>query len=216
MPVFAQSQLPAGPLADGRRGKLMSAAIDCTVVGNIPELEKFGDGPIVDGVAEAAFAQGTDRGCESQGAVANRIHQRLHAEPVADQKELLRRIVPNGEGKHAPQPGYKLIHAPIPVAVYQHFRIGVAAEYVTRAFELGAKLVEIVDGPVEYDARFTAGRQHRLAAGIAEVEDRQTPMAQNRRAPMLDAFSVRTAPRERAGHQSDLLCGAARLGMIGN
>jgi hypothetical protein len=100
------------------------------------------------------------------------------------------------------------------VTVDQDFGIGIAAKEMAGVFELCAELAEVVDRAVEYDADFAAGRKHRLAASLAKIENRKAPVAQNRRAPVLNPFAVGTAARKGADHRPNLTRGAAWLGMV--
>jgi hypothetical protein len=68
--------------------------------------------------------------------------------------------------------------------------------------------MKVIDCAVEDDAALAAGREHRLAAHLAQIEDSQSPVPEHSTGPCFYTFTIRPATRERTGHTLDRsLCG---------
>ena len=63
------------------------------------------------------------------------IEQRLDAEPVADEEQLLLRLVPDGEGEDAVEPVHAGL-APLDISLQQHLGVAGRAEAVAAGEQL--------------------------------------------------------------------------------
>ena len=140
--------------------------------------------------------------------------QRLHAQPVARQKQAAPLMIVDRKGEHAIEPR-QAIRAPLPPRRQNHLGIAAGSKAVTAIFEFGAQLPEIIDFAVEADRhRFVVAR-HRLRAAF-DVDDRQPQMPESdaRRGPF--ARSVGTAMAHGMQHRAQPrgIDGLGRLQMI--
>ena len=99
---FAHAVAPDAHGGAGRQG--MHRAIEGVRVRHAAKQVIAGHpGQVFGGVNLPALEQGGDLRCKAQGAAVVCNIKRLDAERVAGQKQLLRALVPNAEGKHAAQ-----------------------------------------------------------------------------------------------------------------
>ena len=110
----------------------------------------------VGGVLQDAF----DFGREDELAVLLRVVKRFDAEEIARAEELARRSVPDGEREHAAQ-AVEHAFAPCEIAREQHFRIGFRLELPALRLEFGAKVLVVVDFPVEHDGEIARSMSER-------------------------------------------------------
>src|SRR5438445_9497614 len=94
---------------------------------------------------------------------------------------------------------------PAALSVKQDFGVSPAAEMGARSCQLRCQRTEIVDRAIENDAQGSVGGRHRLSPGIAEIEDREPPMAKRDARPTLDALAVGSAAGQRLDHVLDRL-----------
>ncbi|MNF50432.1 hypothetical protein D3C84_317270 [compost metagenome] len=100
------------------------------------------------GADVAALEQRWQAGGKAQALSGVGQVQRLDPEAVAGQEQLLAVALPDGQGKHAVEPGQQ-VGAPGVVALEQHLGVAVAVKPVAEAFQLAAQFREVVDGAVE-------------------------------------------------------------------
>ena len=110
----------------------------------------------VGGVLQNTF----DLGREDELAVLLRVVKRFDAEEIARAEKLACRAVPDGEREHAAQ-SVEHAFAPCEIAREQHFRVGFRLELPALRLEFGAKVLVVVDFPVEHDGEI-ALREHGL------------------------------------------------------
>jgi hypothetical protein len=126
--------------------------------------------------------------------------KRLDADPVPAKPQCAFPPVEIGEGKHAVEPRYAPLRAPI-VQCLEH-DLGVAGAAKLHAFplEVAAQFVVVVNLTViDEDASAILG-EHRLGGCLAEVEDREPTMAEGH-APLLpNAHTVGATMRNRGKH----------------
>ena len=120
---------------------------------------------------------GLDLRAEHQPAVSLRVVERLDADAVAGEQQPPAHGVVQGEAEHAAQV-VDHVDPVFLVAVQDHLGIGVAAEAVPFCLELGAQFLKIVDLAVEHQADGVVLVEHRLAAVLAQVDDRQPAEAE--------------------------------------
>ena len=168
--VFPDEQVAGGQLADaGEHGLRRRHELEAEVVVQ---------GLMVDPPLHARVLEdGLDLRAEHQPAVLLRVVERLDADAVAGEQQPLARGVVQGEAEHAAQV-VDHVDPVLLVAVQDHLGIGVAAEPVPPGFEQGPQFLEIVDLAVEHQADGVVLVEHRLAAVLAQVDDRQPAEAE--------------------------------------
>src|SRR6185503_1948591 len=92
---------------------------------------------------------------------------------VAHEVHRARTWVPNRHREDAAQARHD-VEPPMLVRLEDDFRVGGRVESLAERLELAAKLLEIVDLAVERDDATRRRIDHRLGAGLAQVEDRKT------------------------------------------
>ncbi len=120
--------------------------------------------------------QGLQLGAEQQHAIRQRrIEQRLHAEPVAREKQGLLWLVPKCKGEHAAKaldarlaPGFPGVH--------DDFRVTAGAEHVAQRRQFRDQLAVVVDLAVENDDDRAVFVEQRLLA-CGQVDDRESLVA---------------------------------------
>ncbi len=120
---------------------------------------------------------GLDLAGEDELPTGEGVVQRLHADAVAGQKQLALALVPDGQGKHAAQPG-KHRRAFLAVQVDNHLCIGVAAKSDAFRLQHRAMVGIVVHLAVVGDPQRAVGRRHGLVAGGRQVDDGQTAVGQ--------------------------------------
>ena len=119
--------------------------------------------------------EGLDLATPDQTTALMLVVQRLDAEDIARQHQLLFLGIPDGDGEHAAQ---TLEHARSPGFIAMHDGLGVAVglELVAHALKLGTQLLEVVDLAVERDSHAAIGVLHGLVAAL-KVDDGQAAKA---------------------------------------
>src|SRR5688572_6879971 len=133
-PVFACADSARGPFDECPCRNLADAAINRTVVSDVPEFEKIGDREVVDLVRKAAGAQSTGGRGESDVSVVIGVKKRFDAQAIANEEERAFTIVPQRNRKHAANSFEQTVESPRVVAVHEDFRIGVTLETVACGF----------------------------------------------------------------------------------
>jgi hypothetical protein len=140
--------------------------------------------------ASSAYLRGEPNRLAVVGVV-----ERLDAECVAGEEEGTLAVVPNSEREH-PAQRVEHLRAAVGVQVQQNFRVALAAEGATLAFELASQFTIVVDLAVERDHVAPVGAVHRLRPARREVDDRQPPVSEadvlRLRKPK--PFAIRPAP----------------------
>src|SRR6478609_118017 len=106
-----------------------------------------------------------------------RIEERLLAHMVGGEQHAMMPLVPQGEGKHAPQLFYN-VNAPFFVAVDDNFSIAVGAEVVSRGNQFFAQVLEVVNFAVEGDPDGFIFIAHGLVPGRREIDDGEPAVLQ--------------------------------------
>ena len=106
------------------------------------------------------------------------------------------------EGEHTDQPFYGCRHAPEVEAFQQDLGIGIAAKAGTNRFQLAPQFAEIIGLAIIDDDESAARRDHRLAAGFGDIDDRQASEGEcnSRLIIAPDAVTVRAAMHHCPGH----------------
>ncbi len=146
-------------------------------------------------------------GVLQQALDLRRVHERavhlgvvegLDAEMVAGSEQLAPVLVPDHEREHAADL-LQQVHAPLLIAVQQHFRVAFGGEGVARRDQFLTQRLVIVDLAVEGDDQRAVFVVDGLLAA-AEVDDAQPPVPQ--RGVLVDvmALVIRPAMRDDVGH----------------
>ncbi len=130
------------------------------------------------------------------------VIQRLDAESVARQEQLLPAAVPDREGEHAVQAG-RTVLAPLGIRPENDLGIAVGNEMMTERLQLLAQFRVVVDGAIEDQCESGRVIAHGLRGTFRQVDDRQSPVSQRDRAVEPGAAAVRSAPRERIRHPAE-------------
>ncbi len=135
------------------------------------------------------------------------INQRLHAQAVANQGQRLARLVPDSEWRTCRAGAEPGVDAPLPGS-----RAETSVSYGERkrwpsAFQLRANFLEVVNAAVEDEPDLAVVGEHGLIAGRAEIQNRQPPVAEGRARPVGNAFGIRTAALQSAGHAAHRVLG---------
>src|SRR5437667_2527635 len=141
---------------------------------------------------------GFNLGGKDQGFVAQAVVQRLNSNPVPRQKQRLRIVIPNREGKHATQ----LLQAfgtQFLVKVNNHLRIRLSLEGVPFTKQDTPQLLIVIDLPIENDPDRAVLIREWLVAS-AEVNDGQPAMAQANLVSHVESLVVRPAVANRLEH----------------
>ncbi|OHB66343.1 MAG: hypothetical protein A2V70_10120 [Planctomycetes bacterium RBG_13_63_9] len=125
--------------------------------------------------------------------------QRLQSDPIPRQHEPPPRPIPDRKRKHPPQPRDQLL-AVLLVEMDQHFGVRPAAEPVALGLKLPAKLLEVVDLPVEDDLDRPILVAHGLVAAI-DINNRQPPVRQPNARRREEPLGVRPAMGNGVGHR---------------
>ena len=143
---------------------------------HVLEAQVLRQGLAVELLLEARVRQeGFDLAAPDQTAALMLVVQRLDAEDIARQHQLLALVVPNGDGEHAAQ-ALEHARAPLLIAVDDGLGIAVGFELVALALKLGTQLLEVVDLAVERDSHAAIGVLHGLVASL-KVDDGQAAKA---------------------------------------
>ncbi|MCY1416702.1 hypothetical protein D9M71_322180 [compost metagenome] len=126
----------------------------------------------------------------------------LDPEAVAGQEQLLAVALPDGQGKHAVEPGQQ-VGTPGVVALEQHLGVAVAVEGIAEGFQLAAQFREVVDGAIEGQGQAQLRVAHGLRRTIGQVHDFQAAMAQGKWALAMEAPGVGATGREVVGDSFD-------------
>ena len=130
----------------------------------VPKGEKPGQRIEVGRVRKLIEQQRTNFRSEEQRATDLSVVQRLHSEPVPRQELLPLAGIPNGEGKHAPQP---LDRIASPAAVRSEEDCGVAAAHAGwRGPQFRRQVGEVVNFPIENDDVAGGRVMHRLGGRL--------------------------------------------------
>src|SRR5688572_23530266 len=136
---------------------------------------------------------------------AVRVIQRLDAEAVASEEELLPPLVPDGERKHPAQP-IDTACAEVFVEVDDRFGVTAGLKRVAAALEIAAQLAVVVDLAVEDNPDRPVFVRDRLMTAF-EVDDAQAAHAERHAIAEIDPFVVRTAVHDRGAHAADIRLG---------
>ena len=141
-------------------------------------------------------------GSEDEKVAGLRIEEGLLAEAIPGAEKPAAPGIPEGEGKHAVEPG-KTVSVPAFIGGQQHLGIGGCAEAEAFLLHDRAKFPVIVDFTVEGE-RMAAVAHGLRAAG--QVDDGETTMPQADRSVEADALTVRAAPGHAVEHGAHVGC----------
>src|SRR6185369_10439411 len=142
-----------------------------------------------------------------------RIQQRLLADAIAREKQLLRALVPDREGKHATQV-VRTISAKLIVRVHNRFGVAVGVESVAQLLEFFAQLEIVVDLAVEDDPRAAILIVDGLLSAL-EVNDGQAAHRQTNGAVHVETVFIRAAMTDSFIHPPQQLL-VNRLAVVPN
>ncbi len=198
------------PLGSHRHGVCRQQALDAVeegVLGGVVDAEQqesLQDGEILAPRDGGVLQDRLDLRREDHAGAALRVVQRLDAQAVARQEQLLVRRVPQREGEHAGEVGDHLL-APLLVTAQDHLGVGVIGrESVPLGLQLGAELGRVVDLAVVDECQATVVRVDGLVAAV-DVDDRQAPHADGEVLVDLDAEPVRAAMDHGVEHSTQQL-----------
>ena len=161
----------------------------------------MGDRLWIDFAREPRLGQeGLGLGGERQAIAIEPVVQRLLAESIPGDEQPLSRRVPQGEREH-PVEAFHARRTPLPVGGEDDLGVALAAEGVAPGRQLGLQLAVVVDLAVVGDGERAVGGAHRLRAAGAEVDDRQSAMAEAHRAVAVHAVAVRAAMGDEVAHR---------------
>ncbi len=125
----------------------------------------------------AAGEQRLDLGGEAEGPAVVGGVERLDAVGITGQEQPLARLVPDGQGEHAPQ---ALQHVPSlqGIEVQQGLGVGTGAEAHALALQVRAQGREIIDLAVVGDDQAPVGAGHGLGRAVGRIDDGQPPVAE--------------------------------------
>ena len=148
---------------------------------DVVQPQQQGQGVRVDlGAQPWVRAQGRQLAAEQHGAVLGpAVVQRFLADPVAGQPQHLLLAVPGGQREHAVAALQGFVHAPLGDRRQQHLGVGMAVEAMAQRGQRLAQGMVVVDLAVEGQHPASVGRDHRLVAFRAQVQDRQAPVRQH-------------------------------------
>ena len=155
-------------------------------------------------VSDAAAGQqrGQRRGEPDPVGVSSVEVQRLDAEPVAAEQHPAAVALDDREGEHALEVVDEVV-APAVVGLEQHLGVAVREEAVAVALQLVAQLLVVVDAAVPGDGQPQLGVDHRLRAGLGQVDDLQAAVAEGDAALRPHARAVRARGDHDVGHRRD-------------
>jgi hypothetical protein len=143
--------------------------------------------------------QGLDLRGEAEAAAGQRVVERLEPQPVAGQHEAAAAGVPDRVGEHAREEADG-VGPVLLVGVDDHLRVGPAAKAVTARFESVTDVEVVVDLAVVGDPDRAVLVAERLAAVLAQIDDREAPMAQRRPVVEIGPVGIRSAVGDRVLH----------------
>lgn len=165
------------------------------------------DRPVRRGMGE----QRLGLGAEEHPVRGDRVQQRAHPEPVADEQQTLAPAVPQAEGEHPGEAGDGVL-PPLQVGPEHHLGVTVGAELVAGGPQLRAQFPEVVNLAAEgHDDRAVLGRHpHGLRASV-DVDDRQPSVPQPDPTVEPHAAGVRSAQPHGGGHRLDRVAFGAQV-----
>ena len=185
--------------------QLLDAAERGARIGHPEKREVVGERRLVERCTADEREERPELGREPEHAVGAGDVERLDAEPVPSQEELLVAIVPDGE-REDPVEARQHRGSLEREEPQQHLGVAVAREALPGRLELGAELAEVVELAVVRDPP-ALGEGHRLRARGRRVEDREAPVPETGGRVTRerdDAASVRAAMGHGVGHQTEL------------
>ncbi len=183
----------------GRR-QLQDPVIDRVGVGHVAECEIIVDRRRQQPPRRQRMPQQAAQfGGEGKGPVGQeRVIERLFAEPVASQEQLLPPAVPQREREHPFEP-VEARRPPALPGMHDRFGVAVGAEDMAARQQLRPQRGVIVDLAVEDDRdRFIFVKNRLLAA--FKIDDRQPPMSEPHPRFDMKPLAVGAAMRKRRGH----------------
>jgi len=110
-------------------------------------------------------------GGERDAVTVFEIAERLLSKPVSSEEQAPVVSIPNRKGEHAPE-AFETLWAELSIREQENLGVGLRLEGVAAPLELRPELLEVVDFAVVRDGESTIVRLHRLAASVAQVDDR--------------------------------------------
>ena len=198
---------PAAEQAVRARLQFPRVAEDGARCRHIPETEVLRDAVQINFTAKAV--DGVKRlqlGGEEPTRTREACHvQRFLAQPVAGEKQAAINAIPDSQREHAPESGDCGLRAEGRRRLGDDLGIRGAPEAHPPPHQLRAQVPVVVDLSVEDTGVPSVRRQHRLAAGLREVEDGQPAVSQSDPCGRVDPAPavVRTPVNERSDHATD-------------
>jgi hypothetical protein len=140
-------------------------------------------------------------GCKADAAGRDAVIQRLDAEAVTRQEQLLAVAVPQGKGEHAMQAGGAVL-APFGIGLENNLGIPAGRKVVAAVAQLLPQFGVVVDGAVEDQHMTRLAVDHGLVGTFGKVNDREAPVPQCQRAGEVLAGGIRPAPGQLRGHRT--------------
>jgi hypothetical protein len=151
-------------------------------------------------------------GGEDQIAVDHAPVQRLLAEPVSAEMQLLSLTIPEREGEHPGDAAQGVPDAPAREALDEDLGVGMATPFrrLSGDIDLTANVAVVVDLAVVQEDEAAVVRGHRLRAIRAHVDDRQPQVAETQTLAFVYPLARTVGPPmgDRAGHAA---CDAEQL-----
>ena len=147
-------------------------------------------------------AAGQQRGQRRREAHAVRVLgdvEGFDAEPVAPEQHPTAVPLDDGEGEHPVQPVDEPVAPPV-VGLEQHLGVGGGEEAVAVSGQFAPQILVVVDAAVPGDGQTQVGVDHRLRAGLGQVDDLQAAVAECDPALRPHARRIRATRGHRLGH----------------
>ena len=125
--------------------------------------------------------------------------ERFHAEAIPGEHKTAFDPIPDRKGEHSVEARQRR-KAPFGEGGKQHLGIRARPEATAERLQLRAQLLEIVELAIVDHDKAPVGRRHRLAAGLAQIDDGEATMAESDGAVDPDALPVGATMRDNIGH----------------
>ena len=182
--------------------ELADVLVDRERARDVAERQVQIDRGLVDRAGRIGGEQRRECAREREALAVLEVVQRLLAESVARQHELVRFAIVDAQRPHAVQPR-KARFAELLVREQDHFGVAAARKHVATRLELCAQAADVVDLAVVDDPVILRGVVHRLMAGRRQIDDAQAPVPECDFVAAIRAGVVRTAVRDRLVHRGD-------------
>jgi hypothetical protein len=165
-----------------RRGEFVHATQDAEIarhvaVGEIPVQRRRIDDSRHGRIGHQRF----ELGCEAQRFLSMAVEERLLSGAIARQQQAPPRRVVQPDGELAIQAPEKIISI-FAIGREQDLGVRFRSKGISSLLQFPLEISVIVNLPIEHDLHVPRAVDHRLTTSGGKIDDRQTPMAERRRA----------------------------------